>query len=532
LAGLALLAAPALAQTVEKCGPVPGSDKYQFDISLPQAEAVKSVEISANGKPLGDRANVDLQTINDVTTDYTCDVLLVVDQSVGDSSDAAQAATPAFQNFLSGVVSHAMAADRVRQTMRTQGSGDQGATGPIPQLYRVGITTLNGAAYQTLASCGSDEGKLKAAVQAVQLSAGSQRVARGLQNIVTDFQADPADRHYIIFLTIGRFDDPSGAFDELTKSAKAANVKICPVGFNDGQGQAGFDALADVAAATQGFIINSERETAKGEFPLPSERISDLMDYVISGAKGTFRLPDVSFPATVGFTVKTTYGKIYNAEYQLNQAAAAPVTATTPATNAPSATVPSTNAPSTNAPSGTTPAAHPATTTAPATPAPFNLMTWINANPEAAAGIGLGAVIVIGLVIYFVSRRSVPKASIVFPENPEPTADDVTMQRETPAFAATEEPTLAWLVVGDNRYPLGTKPVRIGRKSDNDIVLDDDSVSQYHAEIVRRENSFVVLDRGSSNKVLISGRPVSRETLHDGDVIVLGEIRLRFELNS
>ncbi len=502
------------AQTLEKCAPDSSGNNYMFDISLPLPEPVKSVEVSANGKPLGDRANVDLHPIHDLDTDYVCDVLLVVGKSAGGSTASAQMETPAFQSFLKSVVNSAMATNRLRQMTRSedakQAGKDAHTVGPIPQLYRIEIMTLDGAAYETLASFGSDETKLDAAISTIQLSSGSQRVARGLSNIVADLKAEQGDRKFVVFVTTGQFDDSTGDFAEVTTAAKDAGIKICPVGFNKGNREAGLDALADVAQATQGLVLNTERENAQGEFPLAPEKIQDLLGYMTSGARGTFSLPDVTFPATVRFTVTTDYGKVYSVEGKLDGRASTATPSTSATTNAP--TVPPSGANATNL---TVAPAHGA---APVKTESTGALEWIEANPDLAGGIALGVLVIVGLAFFAISRRrSIPEASVTIPDEPQSPAD---------------EPILAWLVEGDNRHPLGEKPVRIGRKSDNDIVLHDDSVSQYHAEIVRRENGYVILDRSSSNKVLIAGRAVTREPLHDGDVIELGERRLRFELNS
>jgi pSer/pThr/pTyr-binding forkhead associated (FHA) protein/thioredoxin reductase/ferredoxin len=51
----------------------------------------------------------------------------------------------------------------------------------------------------------------------------------------------------------------------------------------------------------------------------------------------------------------------------------------------------------------------------------------------------------------------------------------------------------------------------IGRASDNDIVLDDRSVSAHHAAIVAAETGFVLNDAGSSNGTFVNGERVEGE---------------------
>lgn len=63
------------------------------------------------------------------------------------------------------------------------------------------------------------------------------------------------------------------------------------------------------------------------------------------------------------------------------------------------------------------------------------------------------------------------------------------------------------------RYPLGAGITRIGRAPDNDIVLDDASVSGYHAEIRYEDGRYLLYDQGSSNGSYVNGRRLSGPNL-------------------
>ncbi len=74
---------------------------------------------------------------------------------------------------------------------------------------------------------------------------------------------------------------------------------------------------------------------------------------------------------------------------------------------------------------------------------------------------------------------------------------------------------------------------RIGRESDNDIVLSDPmrSVSRRHAEVRPSGGSWIVNDLGSTNGIKINGRRADGpQSIRDGDVIELGTSRVTFEL--
>ncbi|WP_431969448.1 BTAD domain-containing putative transcriptional regulator [Nocardia sp. bgisy134] len=88
----------------------------------------------------------------------------------------------------------------------------------------------------------------------------------------------------------------------------------------------------------------------------------------------------------------------------------------------------------------------------------------------------------------------------------------------------------AWLCVGDgDRIPVPPSGLRIGRESDNDIVLDDARVSRKHARILHRDDGIFIRDRDSANGVYVNEVPIRADTpLADGDVIRVGSTRLRY----
>ena len=58
------------------------------------------------------------------------------------------------------------------------------------------------------------------------------------------------------------------------------------------------------------------------------------------------------------------------------------------------------------------------------------------------------------------------------------------------------------------QYLLNAATTRIGRLDDNDIVLDDDDVSRYHAMIIDTGTGFVITDLRSTNGVEVRRRPI------------------------
>jgi len=68
----------------------------------------------------------------------------------------------------------------------------------------------------------------------------------------------------------------------------------------------------------------------------------------------------------------------------------------------------------------------------------------------------------------------------------------------------------------------------IGRANDNDIVLNDFSVSRRHAFLKKEDGAWVIHDNQSTNGVRVNDRPVPSATVRDGDAAVIGTFVLRF----
>ena len=80
-------------------------------------------------------------------------------------------------------------------------------------------------------------------------------------------------------------------------------------------------------------------------------------------------------------------------------------------------------------------------------------------------------------------------------------------------------------------FPLRAAATRIGRRSDNDIVLTDDDVSRHHAVIIDTGTSFVITDLRSANGVEVQRQRIrTSANLADGDHIRIGEHEFTFEI--
>ena len=77
-------------------------------------------------------------------------------------------------------------------------------------------------------------------------------------------------------------------------------------------------------------------------------------------------------------------------------------------------------------------------------------------------------------------------------------------------------------------FNLANEQATIGRATDNDIVLNDFSVSRRHALLKKEDDGWVLYDNQSTNGVKVNDRAVPRAVVVYGDQAVIGTFVLRF----
>jgi pSer/pThr/pTyr-binding forkhead associated (FHA) protein len=89
---------------------------------------------------------------------------------------------------------------------------------------------------------------------------------------------------------------------------------------------------------------------------------------------------------------------------------------------------------------------------------------------------------------------------------------------------------------GSREIPLVFKPggrrLNVGRASDNELSLNDASVSKIHAAVLMTaEGTLLVADTGSTNGTFINGRRIAygeSRQIDEGDVVGFGDVEVRF----
>ncbi len=107
-------------------------------------------------------------------------------------------------------------------------------------------------------------------------------------------------------------------------------------------------------------------------------------------------------------------------------------------------------------------------------------------------------------------------------------------KKTTPkAVKSVEGASLGYLKFRDEpeREPVSitTPSMRIGRHKDNELRLEDPSISRYHAEVHRRrDGAFSINDLDSLNGIYVNDKQVKSSVLAEGDSVEVGDVRLSF----
>ncbi|MBI5596185.1 MAG: FHA domain-containing protein [Elusimicrobia bacterium] len=76
--------------------------------------------------------------------------------------------------------------------------------------------------------------------------------------------------------------------------------------------------------------------------------------------------------------------------------------------------------------------------------------------------------------------------------------------------------------------PLDKPAVTVGRKADNDVVIDNPAISGHHCKIVQKGDTYYVEDLESTNGTFVNEKRIVKSGLHDQDVVGVAKHALVF----
>jgi len=334
-------------------------------------------------------------------------------------------------------------------------------------------------------------------VRAVRAAALPSQLYKTSLDAIAKVAKQRADRKALIILGDGQSDDTADEHDQVVKAAKEAGVTIHALGFlANATDSPKFQTLRRLADETGGFrrevrIGGAQRYTVNNRF------VGEALE---NGGSLKITLKEPPGATTVVITASLADGRSESLERTF-ALTAPPTTPQSPPQQQPSQG---------GADSVSVPVA----------PATWHgrLLSWAQANRLLASVVGAALTIgAVGLTVLalgsFSARR--PEATL--------------LEKEGPVYG--------WLDMLDgnaSRYPLRTTNVRIGRHRDNDICLQNDSISRRHALLHFNADNrrFVITDLGGDNGVIVNKVKQQTHELSDGDLVELGEVRLRFRINT
>lgn len=76
--------------------------------------------------------------------------------------------------------------------------------------------------------------------------------------------------------------------------------------------------------------------------------------------------------------------------------------------------------------------------------------------------------------------------------------------------------------------PLDKPSLSVGRKPDNDVVIDNPAISSHHCKVVLKGDTYYVEDLESTNGTFVNEKRIVKSGLHDQDVIGVAKHALVF----
>ena len=129
-----------------------------------------------------------------------------------------------------------------------------------------------------------------------------------------------------------------------------------------------------------------------------------------------------------------------------------------------------------------------------------------------------------------------PATPAIPPAAPARPAGQPSAASETPKVPSTSRNPLATLEVINEgpmkgtKFEIHTPLTNVGRGPHNDVSLQDESVSDSHAKILKREGSWWLVDQGSTNGSYVGGRRVQGEQqLVGAPDVRFGSIKMMFK---
>ena len=301
---------------------------------------------------------------------------------------------------------------------------------------------------------------------------------------------EAGDRKALVIVGDGNSDDTGYTHEQVVAAARAAGVVIHALGFIEQAAELPrFQILRRLAEDTGGFRREVRIAREPPRYNVTARFTSEV---IANGGALKIGFKDLTGPQLVTLRADVGNGKVENLEVPFE----IPLPAKLEKPGAKTDPAPTTTV--------------------------ERISAWVRDNPLIAVVIGAGfGLAALGFLLFAFGRR--------------PQSAPVTSLTSTEA-AGGSAAVYGWLEMLDGnatRHPIKTSNARIGRHRDNDVCLQNDTISRRHAVLHYNPDTkrFVITDLGGDNGVVVNKVRQKSHELNDGDLIELGEVRLRFRPN-
>jgi hypothetical protein len=374
-----------------------------------------------------------------------------------------------------------------------------------------------------LTPVGAPFDKTREAAAKLEAKGPGTRLYRCGIEAIKKLSATQADRKALLLFSDGKDEDTGFTLNDLVEEAKKNNILVMAVGCPESQqGIPNLGNMERLAKETYGFyaqtdlvdnrrpgFFNPSRQVPKNPDKLPSK----ILDSLVGGGQVVAALKTLNPNGKITVTLTTKSGQKLSKTLQRTPRGSASPTPSPAASPGPAGS----------------PAQRGNATVVPPPP-PANNTVLILSIIGAVLALGGG----LALVLVSASRKKQsPPHPVPLPINVVE-RDEIRISPE-PHIPLPSGKCLARLRIQDaegSALSVTKTATRIGRRPDNDIVFSNDSVSGHHALLhMGRDGTFSITDTQSGNGVVVNGHRIQQAELQNGDLVELGEVRFRFQIN-
>jgi FHA domain-containing protein/von Willebrand factor type A domain-containing protein len=360
---------------------------------------------------------------------------------------------------------------------------------------KVGLASFD-KAVQFLSPVGTSRFLLTKSIDSLNATGKTTELYRNLIKAIVHLKSFDADRKIIILMSDGQAEDKAYFHSDVIKSARKSGIIINSIGYPRSISlSVSLQTIRRLSEETGGSYIETDMS-----YELPSNKLNLLVSNLDNGGAFSVELDSLSQNNPAPNKITLSFSNANGTE-NINVPVRIKVVKK-PVQRQPSIIA--------------TEVANPSKITLENNP-PIQIVTKQTDNQTINLWLWYGLpaafiiIIIFILITLFLLWNRRPETKIISDSNYKP---------------------YAYLIADDGnetRYPITRTIWRIGRSKDNELTLNDTSLSRRHAEIHRNSNgTFDIIDMNSMNGVYINNEKIGKSELHEGDVLEIGDIFLHF----